>query len=395
MAEIKNHYFILQGDNGPEVYLPIVRSANNIYFPYVMSSVYIPMFTIDDVIIGQIQRCYASGITQPNAILNILGPTAGLSEEDVQNLIDNNFTVPQPRYTSEELFRLDEFNCLTKEQNYQDGIYRDKEDRLVVEQYDWQSDSIGFIKQLYLIRKLNVTSALVAYSRIDKVSINYLAQGQGRGDNPKWWYNLQNRRADNNVLVALHPTCTDKANVERMPVVSAYGEGFFVELNLQCIQTPQEKETFLHTYAHLIMKTLEFMCGYPLASMSERLYILPTNITQEAEDKYGFMIYCANGEAGSYGGIVSLFENGQIEKIFKTALASAEDCPNDPICESEGGSCFACVQVPETSCELFNSRLSRNIINDYKGLFDDNGGGVVNNRDTNDNSDDSSCIVLA
>jgi hypothetical protein len=143
------------------------------------------------------------------------------------------------------------------------------------------------------------------------------------------------------------------------------------------------------------MKTLEFMCGYPLASMSERLYILPTNITNEAEDKYGFMIYCANGEAGSYGGIVSLFENGQIEKIFKTALASAEDCPNDPICELEGGSCFACVQVSETSCELFNSRLSRNIINDYKGLFDDNGGGVVNNRDTNDNSDDSSCIVLA
>jgi hypothetical protein len=79
-----------------------------------MSSVYIPMFTIDDAIIGQIQRFYANGITQPNTILNILGPTAGLSEEDVQNLIDNNFTVPQPRYTSEELFRLDEFNCLTK-----------------------------------------------------------------------------------------------------------------------------------------------------------------------------------------------------------------------------------------------------------------------------------------
>ena len=400
MAEIKNQYFILQGDNGPEVYLPIVRSANNIYFPYVMSSVYIPMFTIDDAIIAQIQRCYENGITQPNTILNILGPNTGLSEEDVQNLIDNNFTVPQPRYTSEELFRLDEFNCLTKAQNYQDGIYRDKEDRLVVEKYDWQSDSIGFIKQLYLIRKLNVTSALVAYSRIDKVSINYLAQGRGISDNPKRWYNLNggedgNGGVDNNVPVALHPTCEDKANVTRMPVVSAYGEGFFVELDLQDIPSAEERATFLHTYAHLIMKTLEFMCGYPLASMSERLYILPTTITQEAEDKYGFMIYCANGEAGSYGGIVSLFENGQIEKIFKTALASAEDCPNDPICESEGGSCFACVQVPETSCELFNSRLSRNIINEYKGLFDDNGGGVVNNRDTNDNSDDSNGVVLA
>lgn len=172
------------------------------------------------------------------------------------------------------MFRLDEFNSLTKEQNYQNGIYRDKEDRLVVEKYDWQSDSIEFIKQLYLIRKLNVTSALVAYSRIDKVSINNLAQGRGREDNSKRWYNLQTGQVDKEVPIALHPTCTDKANVERMPVVSAYGEGFFVELNLQCIETPREKETFLHTYAHLIMKMLEFMCGYPLTSMSERLYIL-------------------------------------------------------------------------------------------------------------------------
>ena len=41
---------------------------------------------------------------------------------------------------------------------------------------------------------------------------------------------------------------------------------------------------------------------------------------------------------------------------------SAEDCPNDPICEEEGGSCFACVQIPETACEMFNSKLSRNIV---------------------------------
>jgi hypothetical protein len=129
--------------------------------------------------------------------------------------------------------------------------------------------------------------------------------------------------------------------------------------------------------------------------MNERLYVLPKDETKENEDKYGFIIYSANGEVGSYGGISSLFDSHQIEKIMIQSLESAEDCPNDPICESEGGSCFACVQVPETSCELFNSRLSRNTINKYKGLFDDNGGGVVNNRDTNDNSDDSSCIVLA
>ena len=123
------------------------------------------------------------------------------------------------------------------------------------------------------------------------------------------------------------------------------------------------------------MKTLEFTCGYPLPSMSERLYILPTSITKEDVDRYGFMIYCVNGEAGSYGGIVSLFENNKIEKIFERALFLAEDCPNDPICREEGGSCFACVQVPETSCELFNQWLSRKKFNHYR------------NRQNIDNSD--------
>ena len=77
------------------------------------------------------------------------------------------------------------------------------------------------------------------------------------------------------------------------------------------------------------------------------------------------MIYSANGEAGSYGGITSLFETGKIETIIEHAFLSAEDCPNDPICEEEGGSCFACVQIPETACEMFNSKLSRKIVNNW------------------------------
>jgi hypothetical protein len=77
------------------------------------------------------------------------------------------------------------------------------------------------------------------------------------------------------------------------------------------------------------------------------------------------MIYSANGEAGSYGGITSLFETGKIETIIAHAFLSAEDCPNDPICEEDGGSCFACVQIPETACEMFNSKLSRKIVNGW------------------------------
>ena len=47
----------------------------------------------------------------------------------------------------------------------------------------------------------------------------------------------------------------------------------------------------------------------------------------------------------------------------------ADDCPNDPICESHKASCFACVQIPETACELFNEDLSRKIFKDEEIKF--------------------------
>ena len=108
------------------------------------------------------------------------------------------------------------------------------------------------------------------------------------------------------------------------------------------------------------MKEMEFVCGYPISSMSERIYYLPS------DNKYGFLIYSVGGASGSYGGISSLFTSGHIEQIIQEAMLLAEDCSNDPICSAEGGSCFGCVQVPETACEEFNNNLSRNTFNMYK-----------------------------
>ena len=408
MAVIMKKYFIMLGDDGTkEVYRPIVYSANNIYFPYVINSVYIPELQMDEKTVNKIRRKYDRG-KSIDAIMEDLieDEITQFSRDYVQALINNNFTIPEKNYETEEAFRLDEFDFLTNQSNYNDqGVYRDTESRLVIEKYNWQGKKkIGFIKQLYLIKRLNVTSVLVAYSRFDKISINSLSRGKGHCDNPKRWYDIKKGEENNSVEVALCPTCTDKAKVRRIPVVSSFGEGFFVELDLDFIRREdnkkpieEDKKSFLHTFAHLIMKTLEFTCGYPLPSMSERLYILPTSITKEDVDRYGFMIYCVNGEAGSYGGIVSLFENNKIEQIFERALFLAEDCPNDPICGVEGGSCFACVQVPETSCELFNQWLSRKKFNHYRnrqnidnsdinnGVSNDVGPSIITQTINNDN----------
>ena len=49
----------------------------------------------------------------------------------------------------------------------------------------------------------------------------------------------------------------------------------------------------LHTFSHAIMKDLEFSCGYPTASLSERLYF--------SDRMCGVLIYTADGAEGSWG----------------------------------------------------------------------------------------------
>lgn len=368
MAEIMNHYFVLKDSNGQKVaYRPVIRSANNVYFSYTLSSIYIPKHIPTDMEIDFVKNGVGYGLSATQIKgLNQSNSSFLLSEEEIQEIIDNGFVVPMPNYSTEESFRLDEFDSLTNEAYYHGGVFNKEPDRLISEKYDWKSNLLTCIKQVYLLKRLNITTVQVAYSRIDKISPSYLSQWKGKSDNPKFWFDVASNTINQNVEVALHPTCTNRDKVEMMPAVSSYGEGFFIELNSDNMpKDGRDKEIFLHTLSHLVMKSLEFYCGYPLSSMCERLYILPKNITKAEENKYGFMIYSANGEAGSYGGITSLFETGKIETIIEHAFLSAEDCPNDPICEEEGGSCFACVQIPETACEMFNSKLSRKIVNDW------------------------------
>lgn len=368
MAEIMNHYFVLKDSNGQKVaYRPVIRSANNVYFSYTLSSIYIPKHIPTDMEIDFVKNGVGYGLSATQIKgLNQSNSSFLLSEEEIQEIIDNGFVVPMPNYSTEESFRLDEFDSLTNEAYYHGGVFNKEPDRLISEKYDWKSNLLTCIKQVYLLKRLNITTVQVAYSRIDKISPSYLSQWKGKSDNPKFWFDVASNTINQNVEVALHPTCTNRDEVEMMPAVSSYGEGFFIELNSDNMpKDDRDKEIFLHTLSHLVMKSLEFYCGYPLSSMYERLYILPKNITKAEENKYGFMIYSANGEAGSYGGITSLFETRKIETIIEHAFLSAEDCPNDPICEEEGGSCFACVQIPETACEMFNSKLSRKIVNDW------------------------------
>ncbi len=137
------------------------------------------------------------------------------------------------------------------------------------------------------------------------------------------------------------------------------------------------KHFLIHTFSHIIMRELEFSCGYPTASLKERLYISSNN----DKNMSGVLIYTAEGSEGSMGGLVSQGEPFKILEIIRKSLSRSSNCSSDPLCwESEGqgvfelnlSACFSCSLVAETACEEMNLGLDRRVLVDENfGYFKD------------------------
>ena len=74
---------------------------------------------------------------------------------------------------------------------------------------------------------------------------------------------------------------------------------------------------------------------------------------------------------GSLGGLIDLGTPERLGGLLQDALRDLTRCSSDPLCASHepkrhrsmnGAACHACVLVPETSCEAFNSWLDRSLL---------------------------------
>ncbi|GAA2999319.1 hypothetical protein GCM10010519_34900 [Streptomyces lactacystinicus] len=117
----------------------------------------------------------------------------------------------------------------------------------------------------------------------------------------------------------------------------------------------------LHTLAHVLINEWSLDCGYPAASLRERVYV--------DDEMAGILLYTATSDsAGSLGGIVAQGERARLAGSLAQALERASWCSADPLCmETEAGgidglnlaACHNCVLLPETSCEMNNTFLDR------------------------------------
>lgn len=377
---------------GEELF-PLLRGASNLYFPRVVSAIYLPprdskvrvevLDILEDVHVWQFLRAAAAAMGgEVNAafadqILKTRYPQSTATGQELAEAANRRLKMAEGdggatrvRTDSEEQsFRRQEYELLSSDaqEGYpQTNLLVRPE---VVTRYD---PTIGrYLEGVSLIHKLRETRAFVGFSRI------FAADGLSDTDRGR--------------LISRSPKPWLPASVVR-------GEGLFLRLNEQAIgawlghrrdalesrcsmltthvnrsRTAQRKTpisvtpTFvlLHTVAHLLVNQLVYDCGYASASLRERLY-------ESGDTEHlmaGMLIYTAAGDSeGSMGGLVRMGAPGKLEGVIARAVVRAQWCSTDPLCiETQGqgpdncnlAACHSCALLPETSCEEQNRILDR------------------------------------
>lgn len=371
------------------------RSASNLYFANIKSSIWIPTKPNDvsaqilpllkqPPLSDQLSALADLGLSQtaenilPLDSGNLLGE---FKSEDIQRAINealgitsvDSSTQNEPG-SSEANFRYQEYEILCNEIS-EDDIKISKRD---IDAYD-PIISTHF-SQVMMVDKLMETRVLTGFGRILPSDSEYGAENR-----KKLWKN---------------PPIPYSVN-DWLPAYQVVGEGIFLQFNQHLLakwsanqnllsrvddlatrinqilvaknmpaRSVNPKFLLIHTFAHVLINRLAFECGYGAASIRERLYVDDNSETS----MQGLLLYTAAGDSeGSLGGLVRMGLPGRLEPVIEAILHESRWCANDPVCMEQGepssggqgpdnanlAACYACSLVPETSCEEFNRLLDR------------------------------------
>lgn len=368
---------------------PVLRTSNSCYYPILVSSIYLPTkreFDIEDQ--AAIKEWNEDG-EDINFIFKALRKK--YPKEKIQNFINGNL---EGEFEPEIEYRLKEFDFITEPSREKYPKEESDDHNLVFDRVELTKLSKYGINNLTAVKRLKITTVQTAYSRQEPIDSDQF---------------LNDEKSENNIEAKYTSKWANQTKY--LPAIESFGEGIFVSLdeekinewlfasnkkekfkarikqlfdnsknsNLTSVQKKFKNEDHLsrfvliHTLSHILIKELEFLCGYPATSLNERLFI-------DENKMAGILIYTVAGAEGSYGGLVSQATEKNFDRILDAALYRAEDCASDPICyntedgQGVGGlnmaACYSCSLLPENSCEEFNSFLDRSLlIDDNYGFF--------------------------
>ncbi|MCF0075331.1 DUF1998 domain-containing protein [Dyadobacter sp. CY261] len=397
--------------NGHEKMKVALVTANNVYYATGFSSLFIPLHLADDKSKEIIEAMDVLGRKYNKYLerLEISRVQYWAQKFDINDfIIDNDLQVDN----------IDEF----KAQLEAAFLEQPKDDESVdeYEKYRWQefrcfsqntfipaSNDVGisfadielplplqnYFKKVQQVEELRVTNVQLDFARVkpkERIVVDGIVQESVRGKNvfstnPKAVFVLPANETIGEGLFFefseeyLQKWMTDheevlqtrfSKHINQRPMADAQGLSSKMK-----VYNNRYKQFLIHSFSHLMMRELEFSCGYPTASLKERLFI-----SESPERKMaGVLIYTAEGSEGSMGGLVSQGEPKRILEIIKKGLERSINCSSDPLCwESEGqgifdlnlSACFSCGLVAETACEEMNLALDRRVLVDEQfGYF--------------------------
>jgi hypothetical protein len=369
------------------------RGASNVYFPQVLSSIYLPVWAeqadrnviellelpgiwgtltghlvdgnINPVICGVVCDTHPGfGVTGEQ----LLSAAEARLQADAQVIAGANAEeTPEPE---EERYRREEYASLLA------GRGTDRSDLYteVRDVADYGAPVGSVFSAVTLVRKLRETRAFTGFTRMypddarprrDRIAdlklnqaINWLPAVVVRGEGILFgidaerigeWVARADVQARVGPLVALYNDARMEREQEVRPVTAKF--------------------VLLHTLAHLLIGQLTYECGYGSSSLRERIYC---DLYDGDEPMSGFLIYTAAGDSeGTMGGLVRQGMPGRLERTVAAALRRADWCSYDPVCMESAGqgpdscnlaACHGCAVLPETSCEEGNRLLDRGIV---------------------------------
>jgi hypothetical protein len=360
----------------------VQRGASNVYFPQVVSSIYLPLWaeTANSGIVKALEDPRIWGPLSSGLVDGKISPDRCEMVASIRNLEPAELYAAAQRKLAgipesskltaqtEELFRRSEFDALKA------GRGAPQSDLLVEAAFlnGYDPPISTCFSHLALVHKLRETRALIGFTRI--------LPPDGSPTSPR----LQKLALDQ--------------RIDWLPAIIVRGEGIFVEFDIERMNGWLQRTTvisdrirdlsgrynqrraqqgqpqrpispyfvLLHTFAHVLINQLAYECGYGSASLRERLYC---DLEDPANPMCGVLIYTASGDSeGSMGGLVRQAEQGLFENLVLRAIEKAGWCSSDPVCiESSGqgaencnlAACHSCCLLPETSCEEGNRLLDR------------------------------------
>ncbi|MHB9140488.1 MAG: hypothetical protein ACYC25_01255 [Paludibacter sp.] len=305
---------------------PVIRSSNSVYYPNILSSIFIPANDeLNSFTVNLIKESFEDGDNAVRISKNLKRfKSIDVDSYTVQKLIDNGFSEREAEIAkSENEYRYDEYKYITEKE----GETR-IDNELIFEKINDSLFQSELISSIYKMDKIRITSVQTSYTRQEPISTDLFLKDDDEITTTK--EKIKKKFTSNYAI-----------NSKYLPAIESYGEGIFFHfdddnLNDWIMSNPKVQEriniiidnhnnldssfnrdleltpkyVLIHTFSHLIIKELEYLCGYPATSIQERLYI------DHSLKMNGVLIYTIAGSEGSYGGLTSICDNDKIGKLI-------------------------------------------------------------------------------